>query len=121
MTRAAARLDPAARAELSAVIEGERDRAFKRLAAARRSFDEIVESAAISPPDDEHDPEGATIAFEREQLSALATQAEAHLSELDAARQRLQRGDYGICESCGEVIPLERLLARPTARRCVGC
>jgi RNA polymerase-binding transcription factor len=121
VTRATTRLDAARREELTEALDAERERARERLAAARRSFDEIVESSAISPPDDEHDPEGATIAFEREQLSALASQAQAHLEELEAARARLQRGDYGICESCGQAIPLERLLARPTARRCVGC
>ena len=71
--------------------------------------------------DDEHDPEGATIAFERSQVSALARQARDHLAEVDAALQRLDEGTYGVCERCGRPIAPGRLEARPTARLCIEC
>jgi len=35
--------------------------------------------------------------------------------------ERLQKGTYGICESCGSPIPLERLRALPHATLCVPC
>ena len=84
-------------------------------------------SATSSPPlegsnlDDEHDPEGATIAFEREQLTALRRQACDRIVEIDEALQRLAAGTYGMCEQCGAVIPDERLAIRPAARTCVRC
>ncbi|MCK4860388.1 MAG: TraR/DksA family transcriptional regulator [Rhodobacteraceae bacterium] len=34
---------------------------------------------------------------------------------------RLEEGDYGYCETCGENIPAKRLELTPTAVRCVGC
>jgi RNA polymerase-binding transcription factor DksA len=34
---------------------------------------------------------------------------------------RLDAGEYGRCESCGEPIAAERLLVRPAATRCIGC
>lgn len=34
---------------------------------------------------------------------------------------RLERGEYGVCEDCGERVPYKRLLAFPTARRCLDC
>ena len=71
--------------------------------------------------DDEHDPEGATIAFERSQVDALARQAREHLREIDAALARLDAGDYGTCERCGRPISAGRLEARPTARTCIDC
>ena len=72
-----------------------------------------------SNADDEHDPEGATIAFERSQVETLARRLQQHLADIEAAERRLDDGSYGICERCGGVIPEDRLEARPTARTCV--
>ncbi len=38
-----------------------------------------------------------------------------------AALERIERGDYGICELCGEPIPIKRLMAIPWASTCVMC
>ncbi len=81
----------------------------------------VVEAAAGSNADDEHDPEGATLAFERQQLVALLRQAEAELAELGAARERVNAGTFGRCEACGGEIGAGRLAARPTARTCIAC
>ncbi len=43
------------------------------------------------------------------------------LREVDAALMRLARSGYGECEDCGEAVPFQRLLAYPTARRCIRC
>ena len=43
------------------------------------------------------------------------------LRELEAARQRLADGTYGICADCGASIGFERLQAEPAAVRCVEC
>ena len=99
----------------------EREAAELRLARLRGDFSGIVAASRDSNADDEHDPEGATIAFERSQVDALARQAERHIEEADAALARLEDGSYGICERCGRPIPLERLEARPAARTCVTC
>jgi DnaK suppressor protein len=91
------------------------------LAALHRDLAGLIAASADANADDEHDPEGATIAFERAQLSALIGQAERRLIELEQARQRLQDGSYGRCEQCGGEIGTPRLLARPASRRCVRC
>lgn len=91
-----------------------------RLAALTRDFDGIVDSSSVST-DDEHDPEGATLAFERAHVASLAEQARRRLAELDEAMDRFASGAYGLCERCGNPIPAERLIARPTARTCVTC
>jgi DnaK suppressor protein len=41
--------------------------------------------------------------------------------ELDAAAIRLNNPDFGVCEDCGGTIPVARLLANPSAVRCVAC
>jgi RNA polymerase-binding transcription factor DksA len=74
-----------------------------------------------SNADDEHDPEGATIGFERAQLTALLTAARARITEVDDALRRVDAATYGSCERCGRPIAPERLAARPFARCCVAC
>jgi RNA polymerase-binding transcription factor DksA len=103
------------------VLEQERRATLERLATMGANFDQVVAASRDSNADDEHDPEGATIAFERSQLDAVVKQARIHLAEIDAAIARIADGSYGVCEVCGEPIPEGRLIARPTARTCVAC
>ncbi|GAA2326231.1 hypothetical protein GCM10010431_55540 [Streptomyces kunmingensis] len=71
--------------------------------------------------DDEHDPEGASTAFERAHVAALLARASEHLEELDRALERLERGEYGQCADCGETIAPERLEIRPATTTCIRC
>ncbi|NYF98333.1 TraR/DksA family transcriptional regulator [Janibacter cremeus] len=102
-------------------LEQERRATLQRLSVLTDDFTALVEASEGSNADDEHDPEGATIAFERSQVDAFVRQGRAHLEEIDAALERLDRGDYGTCEQCGRPIGPGRLEARPTARRCIDC
>ena len=43
------------------------------------------------------------------------------LSKIDDALQRIDDGDFGECESCGEIIGLKRLKARPVTALCIEC
>src|SRR5690348_1648631 len=92
-------------------LEAEREQALARLAALTSEFDEVVAASRDTNADDEHDPEGATIAFERSQVDALVSQARSHLAEVDAAMTRLDEGTYGVCERCGQPIGAQRLEA----------
>lgn len=111
-------MDPSSLAEQ---LNAEREKTLERIAALARDREGIIESTVSTGVDDEHDPEGATIAFERAQIEALLDQSRRHLSDLDLALRRLDEGAYGQCEVCGAPIPADRLTARPTARTCIGC
>jgi RNA polymerase-binding transcription factor DksA len=102
-------------------LEEERQQTLDRLASLTDDFDKIVAAARDSNADDEHDPEGSTIAFERSQVGALAEQARHHLTEIDAAMERSAAGTYDTCELCGGPIAEGRLEARPVARTCTTC
>jgi DnaK suppressor protein len=102
-------------------LAAERSAAEAQIAALTREFDAVVDASRSSNADDEHDPEGATIAFERAQVDALMDQARRRLREVDAAERRLGDGRYGWCEECGAAVAPARLEARPTARTCIGC
>ncbi|WP_244851489.1 TraR/DksA family transcriptional regulator [Caballeronia sp. SL2Y3] len=45
----------------------------------------------------------------------------AELEAIAVAHVRLANGRYGFCANCGEPIGYERLLAQPTAMRCIRC
>ncbi len=107
--------------DVRATLGAARRRAATRLARLRGDFDEVVAASRDTNADDEHDPEGATIAFERSQIDTLVRQAAARVAEADAALARLDAGTYGRCEACGLPIPAARLEVRPTARTCVAC
>ena len=92
-----------------------------QIAALTAEFDEVVAASASSNADDEHDPEGATIAFERQQVAALLGQARQRLADVDEALARAASGDYGRCADCSRPIAPERLAARPHARTCISC
>jgi RNA polymerase-binding protein DksA len=112
---------PEAQGGAREALEAERASTVQRLAGLGREFNGIVESSASTNTDDEHDPEGATIAFERQHVAALLDQGRDHLADIEAALRRVDDGSYGRCESCGQPIASGRLAARPTATRCVAC
>jgi DnaK suppressor protein len=43
------------------------------------------------------------------------------LRSVEAARERLKAGTYGVCLDCGNAIPWNRLRVQPDAARCVAC
>jgi RNA polymerase-binding transcription factor DksA len=103
------------------LLEVERQQALRSLAALTGDFNEMVAASRHSNADDEHDPEGGTIAFERSQVSALLRQVQWHLAEVQTAMQRLEGGTYGTCERCKQPIAKARLQAKPAARTCIRC
>ena len=105
--------------EVAARLAAERSAVQGRLARTDEELVALMAASRDSNADDEHDPEGQTIAYERAQLSASADLARRHLEEVDAAAARLAAGTYGVCEVCARPIGAARLEARPTARTCV--
>jgi len=102
-------------------LAAERDRTLQLLSDLTQDFESVVSATRDTNVDDEHDPEGATIAFERSQIAALVRKARQRLDEVDAALARVRDATYGLCETCGRPIAQDRLEARPVARACIRC
>lgn len=51
----------------------------------------------------------------------IARRHDVAIREIDAALARIRSGEFGTCPDCGSEIGVERLMAFPTARRCVTC
>jgi DnaK suppressor protein len=92
---------------------------------ARLLRDEADELMANAEPGDvqfdDESGEGGTLAIDRERDLALAMQAISITEEIDDALRKLERGTYGVCETCGQNIMKARLEALPYARQCIAC
>jgi RNA polymerase-binding transcription factor len=77
--------------------------------------DRLTDSAG----DDQADT--GTKTFEREQEISLANSILERVNQVERALERLDEGNYGWCERCGNPIPVERLAAFPSATLCVTC
>ncbi|TLM87512.1 TraR/DksA C4-type zinc finger protein [Pseudarthrobacter sp. NamE5] len=101
------------------LLEEERERKVALLPALRADIASANFARQDSNVDDEHDPEGSTIAFELSQASALLKQSTAGLDHVEAALARIADGTYGTCAVCGEDIAEGRLEARPWTAFCI--
>src|SRR3712207_1818971 len=105
---------------VSASLRAVRARAAAQVAALEAQFASLVAASEDSNADDEHDPEGATIGFERAQLTAVLDAARERLRELDLALARAGSDAYGVCERCGSAIGDERRAPLPATRLCIA-
>jgi RNA polymerase-binding transcription factor DksA len=101
------------------LLHEERRRKLALLPALRRDITSVNAARQNSNVDDEHDPEGSTIAFELSQASALLEQSRHGLAQIEAALERIEAGRYGCCEVCGDEIAEGRLEARPWTPYCI--
>ena len=65
--------------------------------------------------------QGASTVYEWEINLALRESAEAKIKSIQAALDRLDQGDYGLCEVCGQPIDPGRLEILPHTTLCVRC
>jgi RNA polymerase-binding transcription factor DksA len=102
-------------------LEEERARLERVLAGLRADAETTGDAASISEQSsyDQHPADIGSEVFEHEKNQSLVDQVESELEEIVQAFQRLENGDYGICQACRKKIPAERLEAMPAARFCV--
>jgi RNA polymerase-binding protein DksA len=72
------------------------------------------------PFEEEYAASGTTT-FERERDLSLSENVKDILKRVNEALDRIESGNYGICEICGSPIPEERLQALPYANLCIAC
>ncbi|MFW0785262.1 TraR/DksA C4-type zinc finger protein [Gordonia sp. CPCC 206044] len=99
----------------------ERTRTVELIESLSARLTAVIDATADEAADDEHDPEGSTLAVERGHLVAQVERSRVRLHEIDAALERLGHGVYGSCETCGTPIDPERLEVLPATRQCVDC
>ncbi|MFW0794981.1 TraR/DksA C4-type zinc finger protein [Gordonia sp. CPCC 205515] len=107
--------------QLRATLIAERARTLALIDSLSARLKAVIDATADQAADDEHDPEGSTLAVERGELVAQVERSRVRVEEIDGALERLGHGNYGRCENCGKPIDPERLEVLPAARQCIDC
>lgn len=102
-------------------LDDERAGLLAQLSAAKEAVEGVRGARGQADADDEHDPEGSTLAQQWSHAHGLVVALERRLADNDAARRRLEQGTYGVCTRCGRTVGRERLDARPSAALCIAC
>jgi RNA polymerase-binding protein DksA len=108
--------------ELRAVragLEADVARLRTEISAAEYDLAGLMRDAGDGAGDDQAD--AGTKTFEREQEISLANNAREMFEQSEHALERIIDGSYGSCESCGNPIGKNRLLAFPRATLCMPC
>jgi DnaK suppressor protein len=106
-------------AHLRTYLESEKKRLVEELAqieANVRPTDVRREGSPFGKREEE-----ATESLELEKRLALEKQARENLAGVEHALHKFEEGTYGLCDSCGQPIALDRLEALPQASLCVEC
>jgi DnaK suppressor protein len=114
-------MTPREGAGVEALLAAERRRLHAIEASLAAEHDAVVDASSHANLDDEHDPEGPTVGFERARVASLLRDVRRRLSEVNAAEGRLRAGVYGRCCDCRRPIAGERLAAYPAAVTCHDC
>lgn len=107
-----AELRAALKERLDELVE-EQQRFVDSIAVAQR------ERLSDTAGDDQVDSGSKTVEHEHE--VSVANAISERIRQVSRALDRLDDGDYGICEKCGKPIPAARLAAFPSATLCVSC
>jgi RNA polymerase-binding transcription factor DksA len=107
--------------KIRARLEAERERLRGVRRDLRRDPETTADLASVGELSDydQHPGDVGSEVFEHEKNASILEQVEAQLREVDAAFERLEKGTYGICESCGQPIEAARLQERPFTRFCL--
>ncbi len=101
------------------VLEAERTRLSDEIAGLQDENSENVDTDGQSFGASNHPADAASDVMARERNMGVGMDLQAELDDITNALARLDEGQYGRCETCGQPIPIERLEARPAATLCI--
>ena len=100
-------------------LEDDLVRLRKELDLSAKELQDLLRDGVDGAGNDQADV-GST-SLERDAEMSLAANQRELLLQTEKALDRLERGTYGHCESCGEPIGKGRLMAFPRATLCMEC
>ncbi len=63
----------------------------------------------------------SSVAYSRDVLFNVSETQRQRINDIDVALAQIEKGEYGICMSCGEEISPRRMEVRPFSRYCIEC
>lgn len=105
--------------ELRQRLKDEREKLARQLEQNRASAPAVGEAKEGSPYGKKE--EGASEAFELEKRLALEKRLMGTLAEVEHALRKFEEGTYGVCDTCGRPVEIERLEVLPQANLCLNC
>jgi len=103
-------------------LESERERLARMLDGLRQQTRSWTQEGLQQSSKYGHHPgDAGTETFEKEKAVAMVRLTERQLHAVEEALRRLDAGEYGRCERCGDTIEAERLEANPAAATCGPC
>jgi DnaK suppressor protein len=103
---------------LKQLLLAQKVRLLDKIAQERGGLKTRSEAAADLAPAEQSHAQNIT---ERDTAFALQEHALEELEATELALMRIAQGTYGLCLVCDRVIPITRLLAFPSAMRCIAC
>ena len=96
---------------------------LKRKRAMLMETDKSLEQDIKKVTDIRHGDEAdiAESSYEQEMAFYLKTRGQDELRQIDEALERIEKGEYGVCDECGGEIPRKRLEVQPYSLHCVDC
>ena len=103
-------------------LEDERDRLQDMIREYELELEEarLTESSSDRSPDPGN-AEAGSMKFEYEKELSIEQNTVDLLGKVERALDNIEKGNYGICESCGKPIPMARLDVLPYVTLCVDC
>lgn len=104
--------------DIKKFFQNERSITSKRLA-------QITEADPYQNPDHANSNadtlEDANEDIQHQQAAAQREMLEKKLNDIDDALERVEKGTYGFCKSCGSLIDTDRLSSNPFTLTCISC
>lgn len=114
-------MDERTRAKFRARLEAELERLEREVDELDREERETLSEASGENNYRDHMGDQGSATFERELDMTLEENVREQLKEVRRAIDRVNAGDYGVCEVCRDDIPADRLDVMPTAVLCRAC
>lgn len=103
------------------LIEEEKQRVLRKLGMLEEEIAGLRSQKSGNQSYSNHMADIGSDAMETEQAFMHASTGTNYLLALENALKRIEKGTYGICESCEQKIPPRRLEAYLAANLCVQC
>ncbi|AXX86352.1 RNA polymerase-binding protein DksA [Malaciobacter marinus] len=101
--------------ELKDTLVIRREQIIKSIDGSRESINSLKDTEC----NDDYDY--AEVSSDSFKEGIIANQQVKELNEIEDALKRIEKGKYGICEMCDELIAIGRLRAKPFAKFCTPC